>query len=172
MDIIWAPWRIDYILNDKDSGCFLCEAFESAPGEDNQTLVLARGRLVLSLLNRYPYNSGHLLVAPVRHIADLSELSGEEMREMMLAVSAHVQAVKKAMAPEGFNIGLNLGKAAGAGLESHLHMHIVPRWTGDTNFLAATANAKVIPEALIDTMEKIKAELDWPAKPEQSASKE
>jgi len=172
LDTIWAPWRIDYILNDKDSGCFLCDACECDARDAEETLVLARGRSVFSLLNRYPYNSGHVLIAPVKHLSDLTELNGEEMREMMLAVSAHVQAIQKSMNPDGFNVGINLGKAAGAGLEGHLHIHVVPRWVGDTNFLAATANAKVIPEALADTMKKIKAQLDWPSKDAHGASKE
>jgi ATP adenylyltransferase len=148
MDQLWAPWRIDYVAQaDKEAGgCFLCAAAE--PGRDREKLVLWRGRHCFSVMNRWPYNNGHLIVAPLAHRADLSELSDEALLEQMQMLRRCRRNLGAALDPAGFNIGLNLGAAAGAGLPGHLHWHIVPRWEGDTNFMAVVADTKVIPQSL------------------------
>jgi len=158
---IWAPWRLGYIqgkepksepasqptlLPGADPECFLCQA--AAEGDDAARLVVARDGLVTCLLNRYPYNNGHLLVAPRRHVGRLEELSDEEQLGLSRAVSRMVGLLEKTLRPDGFNVGLNLGRAAGAGVPDHLHWHIVPRWTGDTNFMTTLAGARVIPQSL------------------------
>lgn len=146
---LWAPWRVEYIHSEKDGGCFLCRMF--AEKNDPENLLLHRGKTCAVLLNRYPYNSGHLMVAPYRHIAGLSGLTPEENLEMSALTARSVEVLKKVMSPQGFNIGMNLGEAAGAGLKDHLHQHIVPRWTGDTNFMPVLGGPRVIPEALAAT---------------------
>ena len=147
MDKLWAPWRMEYIHNHtNEDKCFLCHAVESS--DNAATHVVRRSTTCLCLLNRYPYNNGHLLIAPFRHEHKLEGLSAEEMSDMMdLAVQAK-QTLDKICSPNGFNLGMNLGRAAGAGLEAHLHLHLVPRWAGDTNYMAAIASTKVIPQAL------------------------
>ena len=147
MDRLWAPWRMAYIDGLKQpGGCFLCEA--AASRDDAANLVLSRGATCLCVLNRYPYNNGHVLVAPIAHKADLTELTADEMLELMQTTARLQQALRQLMSPHGFNLGINLGHAAGAGLPGHLHLHIVPRWQGDTNFMPAVGEVKVIPESL------------------------
>jgi ATP adenylyltransferase len=146
MKHIWAPWRIDYIKSSKEVGCFLCRYFGEARDEPN--LVLARGPTCGVVINRYPYTGGHLMICPYRHVSTLAELTQAEMLETMKWVSLSVEALKKHMKPEGFNIGINLGEAAGAGLKDHLHVHVVPRWVGDTNFSTVIGDLRVIPQAL------------------------
>ena len=146
MKRMYAPWRIDYIKQPKDTACFLCEA--AAAQDDRSHLVAYRGEECLVVLNRYPYNNGHLLIAPFRHVASLSDLRPAEQKAMMAVAAVMVEALDKIMKPEGFNVGFNLGLAAGAGLEDHLHLHVVPRWGGDTNFMAVLADTRVIPQAL------------------------
>jgi ATP adenylyltransferase len=146
MNRIWAPWRIQYILGPKDEGCFLCEAF--AHGNDRERLVLQRGAACAVVMNKYPYNPGHLMICPFRHVDELSKLTEAENLELLRLTSAAVEQLRRAMNPAGFNLGLNLGQAAGAGLKDHLHLHIVPRWDGDTNFMPVFAEVKVIPQAL------------------------
>jgi ATP adenylyltransferase len=143
---LWAPWRIDYIRGEKESECFLCRIF--AETDDRKNLLLHRGKTCAVLMNRYPYNSGHLMVAPYRHIAGLNDFTPEENIEMCSLTAHAVEALRKVMNPQGFNIGYNLGEAAGAGLKDHLHQHIVPRWTGDTNFMPVLGGPRVMPEAL------------------------
>jgi ATP adenylyltransferase len=146
-EIIWAPWRIDYILQaEKDEGCFLCRALES--DEDEANLVLERRENCFAIFNRYPYNNGHMLIAPNAHKADLSDLDESELLEVMRLTRDVQERLRAAMCPHGFNIGINLGRCAGAGLPGHLHVHIVPRWNGDTNFMSATAHSKVIVQSL------------------------
>jgi ATP adenylyltransferase len=146
--LLWAPWRLQYICAPKNGTCFLCE---KAKGNDASNHVIARGRKVFVLLNAFPYNSGHLLVAPYRHVADLAELDIDELTELMtLTVKAEL-VMNKALRPQGFNIGFNLGEAAGAGLADHVHGHIVPRWVGDTNFMPVLGNTRVVPQALEQT---------------------
>ena len=148
MDSLWAPWRLEYILSDKDDGCFICEAVAS--DEDEQNLLVQRGEKCVCILNRFPYSNGHVLVAPRRHRAELTELDEAELLELM-TLTRDVQVVlQQAVSPHGFNIGLNLGKSAGAGLPGHLHVHVVPRWEGDTNFMAVVGDTKVIPQALAE----------------------
>ena len=146
---LWAPWRIEYIHNEKNGECFLCRIF--AGTNDRENLLLFRGKTCAILMNRFPYNSGHLMVAPYRHIAGLDELTPEETMEMAALTARAVAVLREVMAPQGFNIGYNLGEAAGAGLKDHLHQHIVPRWAGDTNFMPVLGGPRVMPEALAAT---------------------
>ncbi|MEI8206235.1 MAG: HIT domain-containing protein [Kiritimatiellales bacterium] len=148
---LWAPWRVDYIRGEKGNGCFLCRIFDEK--NDRENLLLVRGKTCAVLMNRYPYNSGHLLVAPYRHIAGLVAFTSAETLEMAALTSRAVAVLGEVMAPQGFNIGYNLGEAAGAGLKDHLHQHIVPRWAGDTNFMPVLGGARVIPEALEATFD-------------------
>jgi len=143
---LWAPWRIDYIRGEKEGVCFLCRIF--AEKNDRENLLLYSGKTCAILMNRFPYNSGHLMVAPFRHIAGLDELTSEETLEMAALTARAVTVLREVMNPQGFNIGYNLGEAAGAGLKDHLHQHIVPRWSGDTNFMPVLGGPRVIPEAL------------------------
>lgn len=147
---LWAPWRMDYIAAAKDlppaDACFLCRGFAEAADRDN--LILQRGPLAATVLNRYPYNNGHLLVAPLAHKANLADLTDGEHLEIQATLTRMVAALDATMRPHGYNIGLNLGKAAGAGLPGHLHWHIVPRWNGDTNFMPVLGDVKVIVQSL------------------------
>ena len=147
---LWAPWRLAYVKQTDavEEGCFLCRYVADAPEHDRTNLVVARGERTVTVLNRFPYNNGHILVAPREHKADLSELSSEEHLELMQEVTRLTGILREAMSPDGFNVGLNLGRVAGAGLPGHLHWHIVPRWNGDTNFMPVLANIKVIPQSL------------------------
>ena len=147
MENLWAPWRLEYIKSEKVDGCFLCQALAS--DEDRELLLLKRGQQCGVMINRFPYNNGHLMVFPYRHTHDVVELSPAEDEETAALVRLSVKILRKHLGPEGFNIGINLGKVAGAGLEEHLHTHIVPRWTGDTNFMPALAGIKVVPQALL-----------------------
>lgn len=150
-ETLWAPWRLSYIVSNKDQpqpeGCFLCR-YAAAPRDDAANLVIARGPRTLTVLNRFPYNNGHLLVAPLAHKANLTELDEEELLECQRAIQRMIESITKAMSAEGFNVGLNLGKIAGAGVPGHLHWHLVPRWNGDTNFMPVLSNANVIPQSL------------------------
>jgi ATP adenylyltransferase len=141
-----------------ESGCFLCQ--KPKEDDDVSNLILYRGKHNFIVLNVYPYNTGHLMVAPYRHIGDPSQLSEDEAREHLGLVKLGLQLLTKAMSPEGFNIGMNLGRAAGAGVADHIHTHIVPRWQGDTNFMPVISNTKVLPESLSSTYQKLKKALD------------
>jgi ATP adenylyltransferase len=144
---MWAPWRLGYVVGtDKGEGCFLCDALAS--DDDTRGLIVERRERCFSLLNRYPYNNGHLLVAPKSHKGGLVDLDDDELAGLMRLTRDMQQALQRAISPDGFNIGLNLGRCAGAGLPGHLHVHIVPRWNGDTNFMPVTANTKVIVQSL------------------------
>jgi len=146
---LWAPWRMEYIdaLSEPDDGCFLCR-YAQDPASDEKNLVLRRGRNCLVLLNRFPYTGGHSMIAPMAHVADLSELPDETMLEIMRLLRDTQQMLKKAVNAQGFNVGINVGRCAGAGLPGHLHVHIVPRWSGDTNFMSVFGGARVIPQSL------------------------
>ena len=146
MKRIWAPWRMKYILNSRQPGCFLCDIFQG--NRDNENLVLKRGKRTALLLNKYPYNNGHLMVAPYRHINSLEAMQPGESAEMMKMAALACAALRKSLKPDGFNIGLNIGAAAGAGLKDHVHLHIVPRWEGDTNFMPILGEVKIIPQPL------------------------
>jgi ATP adenylyltransferase len=147
MDQLWAPWRLDYVSQpEKGNGCFLCEAAQAA--DDREKLVLWRARDSFCLLNCWPYNNGHLMVAPVAHKADLADLGDDELLEQIQLLRRCQRSLTAAIAPAGFNIGLNLGSAGGAGVPGHMHWHVVPRWEGDTNFMPVLADTKVIPQSL------------------------
>lgn len=150
---LWAPWRIGYIQQNKKerSGCIFCSAF--SPG--NEQVVFRTGHAV-AMVNIYPYNNGHLMVAPRRHVSDISSLSEEELTDMLRAIIKAHGLLKERLNPEGFNIGMNIGKAAGAGITDHIHMHIVPRWVGDTNFMPAVGSTKIISQALEELLSVLK----------------
>jgi ATP adenylyltransferase len=168
---LWAPWRLAYIsgsqerqdaepqrlLADGDPACFLCQG--ACGGDDRRRLVVRRGTNSLTVLNRFPYNNGHLLVSPTRHVARLDELTADEAIEVTQTISQMVQLLERTIRAEGFNIGLNLGQIAGAGLPGHVHWHIVPRWSGDTNFMPITAGVRVIPQSLEALWEILTKEL-------------
>ena len=145
---LWAPWRIDYIRSAKSSGCFFCDKGGRDQLADH---VVHRGSTAFVLLNEFPYSAGHVMVAPYRHVADLTELDAEERQEMMELLILAQQALTVVMKPEGFNVGFNIGDVAGAGLKEHVHGHVVPRWHGDTNFMPVLGKINVIPEALNET---------------------
>lgn len=149
MDRLWAPWRAEYILGPKEQGCLLCRI--SQEKRDRENLVLWRGQLCFVMMNLYPYNSGHIMVVPHRHEKDLEGLGEEEMLEMMGLAQKGIAVLRTSMKPQGFNLGINLGDIAGAGVEDHVHLHIVPRWKGDTNFMPVSAATKVISQALEET---------------------
>lgn len=158
MDKLWAPWRIGYILSDKkEDGCVFCNAFKSDNDEDR--LVLFRSKHSFIIMNLYPYNAGHLMVVPNRHISSPTELKEEEQLDMFKLTNKCIEILKKVMNPDGFNVGMNLGRSAGAGIDDHIHIHIVPRWNGDTNFMPILADTKVISESLKETYKKLKGAL-------------
>lgn len=155
MEITFTPWRLDYIKsNKKEEGCIFCKAFEGQPSFEN--LVVFKGQFSALLLNRFPYNNGHLLAVPRMHSDSLFLLPEEEKRELSNLLCLSEMAIRKIYEPQGINIGMNLGEAAGAGIVNHIHFHILPRWKGDTNFVTITGNLRVIPEALEDTYNKMK----------------
>lgn len=155
MKTMWAPWRMEYILDDKEDGCIFCKALAE---QDNLTLY--KGNMTMVVMNKFPYINGHLLVATTKHISTLNQLGKGEMGGLLETVEQSVGILKKVMSPDGFNIGLNLGKVAGAGVEEHLHFHIVPRWFGDTNALTVFADVRVIPEHLLATYNNLKPYFD------------
>ncbi len=155
MKTMWAPWRMEYILGEKEKGCIFCRALS-----DQDNLTLYKGKVTMVVMNKYPYINGHLLVAPTRHLSLLEQLSKNEMGDLLETVEKSVGILKKVMNPDGFNVGLNLGKVAGAGVEEHLHFHIVPRWFGDTNALTVFADVRVIPEHLQATCNNLKPYFD------------
>jgi len=157
---LWAPWRMSYVSSPTtpdDDGCFLCRYIAS--GNDEKNLVVGRGDHSITVLNRFPYNNGHLLIAPLSHKGSLEELDDAELFDGLLEVKKMTTVLKKLLKADGFNVGLNLGKAAGAGLPGHLHWHIVPRWDGDTNFMPVLGDAKVISQSLEALYDLLKAEI-------------
>ena len=146
-----------YILSDKTQGCAFCQALQA--GDDRAKYILYRGKKAFIILNTFPYTNGHAMIVPYAHIGDLVKLDAETLVEMMLLTQKVVQAMRGAMSPDGFNVGLNLGEAAGAGIQDHVHIHVVPRWHNDTNFMPVLADARVIPEPLEDTYDKLEAAL-------------
>ncbi|MBN2445709.1 MAG: HIT domain-containing protein [Phycisphaerae bacterium] len=164
---IWAPWRMEYIdtLDGGEGGCFLCD-YREHPERNAEQYVLWRGVRTLVLLNRFPYTSGHVLVAPLRHVGALEELADDELLELICMVRDAKRVLERAVNAQGFNIGFNLGRCAGAGLPDHMHCHIVPRWSGDVNYMAVLGDVKVIPQALKRTAElfaKVAGEMKLPA---------
>lgn len=156
--IIWAPWRMEYIKKINKKDCFLCKAIREK--KDSKNFVILRSKHCIGVLNIYPYNNGHLMIAPLRHISSFEKLTSHETNEMLAHTKKMIQILKKILKPEGFNLGLNIGKSAGAGVKGHLHLHIVPRWVGDTNFMPVLSNTKVIPQALKNVYKKIKKVLN------------
>jgi len=159
---LWAPWRIGYIKGlSAKSDCFICDILR----RDDAGLVLWRTPMCIVVLNRYPYNNGHLLIAPARHIAELGSATDEELTEMMKLIVQSQKALTAAIQPHGFNVGMNFGRCAGAGLPQHLHIHVVPRWDGDTNFMSVCTDTDVIGQSLnelLDQLKKISAEQGLP----------
>ncbi len=155
MEQLWAPWRMAYIGGEPEPGCLFCRVL-AAPDKDVENLVVWRPPGALVMLNRFPYGSGHLLIAPARHTADLTDLDKPEIADLMDALQRTLRLVREVMHPEGFNVGANLGRAAGAGIPDHVHLHAVPRWTGDTSFMPLLAETKVINEHLETTAQKLR----------------
>jgi len=154
MKHLFAPWRMEYIGGQKDEGCFLCNF--PRKNRDDENLILFRGTNSFIIMNRFPYNPGHIMIAPYKHIDSIDKLDKDEIYEIIDLCNCSVKAIKECMRPDGFNIGMNLGKTAGAGVADHIHLHIVPRWDGDINFMPVLADTKVIPEALEKTYKKLK----------------
>lgn len=166
LDRLWAGWRLAYVTDDQtrispQPGKSLFESIEQSGLPDEQSYVVWRGERVFALLNAYPYTSGHLMVLPRRAVPDLEELTEDEHRELWDAVRSAVAALKAAYRPDGVNVGINLGEGSGAGLPDHLHVHVLPRWNGDTNFMTAIAETRVLPESLGDTWRRLREA--WPA---------
>jgi len=153
MEHLWAPWRMRYILSEKEGNCIFCTT--SSRRDDRKRLILHRSESSIIVMNRFPYNSGHLMVAPMKHTGDLEDLSVPELTDLSDLLKKTVMLLRKAMNPEGFNIGMNVGRIAGAGVTDHLHFHVVPRWRGDTNFMPIVSETTVVPESLEKTYEKL-----------------
>ena len=159
MKRLWAPWRLEYVGGtEEQEGCIFCKAAE---GDDEEGLVAHRGRETFVVLNKFPYASGHLMVAPYRHVGEFAELTDEEVLEIHRGASQGIGMLGELYTPQGFNLGWNLGRIAGAGVTDHVHLHVVPRWAGDTNFMPVLADVKVLPEHLTESRRKL-AE-NWPA---------
>ncbi len=170
-DQLWAPWRLDYILRnaeedprresaDEEADCFLCRVVEADPSEDAANHVLLRGKRAVVVLNRYPYNNGHLLVAPKEHLAEPGDLDDETLFETTKLVQRMLPVLRATLNADGFNVGLNLGRVAGAGLPGHMHWHVVPRWNGDTNFMPVVGGVDVIPQSLDALYAVLRSEID------------
>jgi ATP adenylyltransferase len=159
MDYLWTPWRYRYIADAaKDKGCIFCEAV--AANDDPKTLIVFRGKTCFIILNRYPYTSGHVMIVPYAHVADLVAADPETLSEMMRLAPRVETALQTAYRPDGLNLGMNLGRAAGAGVTGHVHMHVLPRWLGDTNFMTVVGETRVEPEDLATTYEKLRKALN------------
>ncbi|MBI5014293.1 MAG: HIT domain-containing protein [Deltaproteobacteria bacterium] len=152
---LWAPWRVEYVRGPKAEGCVFCRAL--AAGEDREHLVLHRGESTFVVLNRFPYTSGHLMVVPRRHVALPEDLSAAEASELWAMLATSKRALDAFLAPQGYNVGLNLGAAAGAGVADHLHLHVVPRWVGDTNFMPVIGDVRVVSQHLLDVYDGLAA---------------
>ncbi|MDR3678226.1 MAG: HIT domain-containing protein [Acidobacteriota bacterium] len=156
MDYLWSPWRYRYVSQaGKGEGCPFCLKLTAGPAEDRKHLVLYRGQSNFILLNLYPYTTGHILVTPYAHVANLDQIAPEVLTEMMSLAQRAQSALKACYNPEGYNLGMNLGKCAGAGVADHLHLHVLPRWTGDSNFMTVVGETRVQPEDLYATYDKL-----------------
>jgi ATP adenylyltransferase len=156
MDTLWTPWRYTYITkNEPACACIFCE--KAAANQDEKNLIIYRGKLNFVVLNLFPYTNGHLMVAPYKHAALLSEAGDDVLTEMMLLARTAEDHLRALYKPEGLNMGLNIGKSAGAGVAGHIHMHVLPRWTGDTSFMSTVAETRVLPETLATTYKRLKA---------------
>ncbi|HEY0492380.1 MAG TPA: HIT domain-containing protein [Candidatus Dormibacteraeota bacterium] len=157
---LWAPWRMEFIKGEKPSECFLCQAAAAEPARDDELRIVARTKKSLAIMNRFPYNNGHLLVAPRSHLARLDELDQESAIDLTLLTQLALRALQAALHPDGFNIGINQGKVAGAGVADHVHQHIVPRWDGDTNFMPVLGDVKVMNQHLDSSFKEIRAQFE------------
>ena len=157
MEHLWAPWRIRYILGEKEAGCFFCR--KSQESDDAKNHIVLRDRNCFALLNTFPYNAGHLMIAPYKHTSELDDLSEQELCDIMLLTRRCKQLLAKTLKPDGYNIGFNLGRPAGAGVLDHIHLHVVPRWNGDTNFMPVLADTHVVPQALDEIYQTMQREL-------------
>ncbi|MGO9377954.1 MAG: HIT family protein [Dissulfurispiraceae bacterium] len=153
MKVLWAPWRMEYILGEKEKYCIFC--LKPQERNDRANLILYRGPNVFVMMNKYPYNNGHLMVVPYFHTSSFDGLDTDTLRDLMQTTKYCVDCLAAAFRPEGFNIGINIGKGAGAGIEEHLHMHVVPRWGGDSNFMTVTGEVRMIPEHILDSYDKL-----------------
>lgn len=153
MKRLWAPWRMQYIKNAKEGGCIFCD--KPKEDEDKKNYILYRSTHSFVMLNAYPYNNGHLMVSPYAHADSLDKLSDDVLLDLFKVTKFSSSRLKEAFSPDGFNIGMNLGKTAGAGIDDHLHIHIVPRWNGDTSYMSVISETRVLPEHLMDTYEKL-----------------
>lgn len=158
MKKLWAPWRIEYIRQMKEDGCIFCE--KQQKDDDREMLILDRGEFSYVLMNLYPYNNGHLMIAPYEHLNDPLEISSETKAEIMTFTDKSMAILKEVMNPDGFNFGANFGASAGAGIEEHIHYHLVPRWLGDTNFMPVVGNNKVQVQGLLESYDELKPEFD------------
>ncbi len=154
MKRLWAPWRMEYITGPEEEGCIFCNAVEAQNDEKN--LVIYRGKLSFVLMNKYPYNNGHLMIAPYKHTGSIPELKDEEFLDMLKLLKKSIVILDKYGSPHGYNIGMNIGRVAGAGIVDHVHIHIVPRWKGDTNFMPVISETKVISEHIELTYKRLK----------------
>jgi ATP adenylyltransferase len=157
---LYTPWRREFIdsAGDDDAGCFMCAALAADPAQDREQLLLFRGERTLVIMNRYPYNAGHLLVAPTQHTGGFVGLDPATLLELGQLTQRSVAILQRVYRPDAFNLGMNLGRVAGAGIPDHLHVHVVPRWSGDTNFMPLTADTKVLPETLAQTYDRLRPE--------------
>jgi ATP adenylyltransferase len=155
--ILWAPWRIKYIqgLSSRTNECFVCHNLKN-PQEDEQNFVLWRTNLSIVVLNQYPYNNGHLLIAPARHIGELGQLKDDELMDLVKLIRETQKILSFVLKPHGFNVGMNFGRCAGAGLPEHLHIHVVPRWDGDTSFINICSDTKIVSQSLIELLSQLK----------------
>lgn len=158
MKHLWSPWRLEYLTEPEKEGCIFCHAV--ARDDDRENLVLLRGDRAFLILNRFPYNNGHFMVVPYAHVPSLEDLDAPTLMEMMLLLNRGLAALRQAMYPDGFNIGANLGHVAGAGVEDHVHIHAVPRWTGDTNFMPIIGDMRVVPQTWLQTYDDLRAALE------------
>ena len=155
MKTLWTPWRREYILSEKPSGCVLCLKSQDPIEKDRENYILYRGATCYVMLNLYPYTNGHLMIAPYRHETSITNLDDESLYEMAALTRSGVAALISSISPAGFNVGMNLGEVAGAGIPEHLHMHVVPRWQGDTNFVSVLAETRTVPESLDTTYDSL-----------------
>lgn len=154
---LWAPWRMEYIRSEKPEGCIFCEFHAAPPSEDRKNLLVHRGAHAFTCLNKYPYNSGHVMVIPHAHLADPGALGPAEWADLLDELRLAIAVVRAVYRPDAMNVGMNLGRAAGAGIDDHLHWHVVPRWSGDNNYMPVLADTRVVVEALDEAWERLHA---------------